>query len=78
MDWKKNWGTHAEFLITLLTLLGGFYMLDSKIDRAGEKTAQQSARTDKVYEMFVEMQKELKELHCRTAIVETKIEMKKS
>ncbi len=45
---EKNWASHAEFIVLLLTLLGGFYLLDGKIER-------QSARTDKLYEMFIEL-----------------------
>lgn len=45
---NKNWMSHAEFVVLLITLLGGFYVLDGKIDRQGE-------RTDRLYEMFCEM-----------------------
>lgn len=48
---SKNWVTHAEFLVLLITLLGGFYLLDGKIER-------QSQRTDKLYEMFCEIRKD--------------------
>lgn len=47
----KNWMIHGEFLVLLLTLLGGFYLLDGKIER-------QSERTDKLYEMFIDLVKE--------------------
>ena len=42
---------HIEFAVILITLLGGFYLLDSKIERQGE-------RTDKLYEMFIDLIKE--------------------
>jgi len=42
---------HIEFLVLLITLLGGFYLLDGKIERQGE-------RTDKLYEMFCDAQKD--------------------
>lgn len=48
---EKNWTTHAEFLVLLITLLGGFYMLDGKTER-------QASRTDRLYEMFVENQRD--------------------
>lgn len=48
---SKNWSVHAEFIILLVTLLGGFYLLDGKIERQGE-------RTDKLYEMFIDLVKE--------------------
>jgi len=54
---EKNWTTHVEFMVLLVTLIGGFYLLDGKIERA---TATQSARTDRLYEMFIEIVKEKK------------------
>lgn len=48
---NKNWSIHAEFIILLVTLLGGFYLLDGKIER-------QSLRTDRLYEMFIEVVKD--------------------
>ena len=48
---NRNWASHAEFVVLLVTLLGGFYVLDGKIER-------QSCRTDKLYEMFIELVKE--------------------
>ncbi len=48
---SKNWTTHAEFVILLVTLLGGFYLLDGKIER-------QSQRTDRIYEMYCEIRKD--------------------
>lgn len=51
MNESKNWASHAEFIVLLVTLLGGFYLLDGKIDR-------QSERTDRLYEMFIDLIKE--------------------
>lgn len=61
----KGWFVHVEWVVVLITLLGGFYMLDGKIERQGE-------RTDKLYEMFVDNLKELKELHGRMCTIEAK------
>lgn len=47
----KNWFVHVEWVVVLMTLLGGFYMLDGKIER-------QSQRTDRLYEMFIDLLKE--------------------
>ena len=47
--------SHLEFMVLWLTMLGGFYLLDGKIERA---TSQQSARTDKLYEMFIDLLKQ--------------------
>jgi len=52
---SKNWTSHAEFVVLLVTLIGGFHVLDGKIERA---TCSQSARTDKLYEMFIDIVKE--------------------
>lgn len=55
MSESKHWSIHAEFVILLLTLIGGFYLLDGKIERQSQ---QQSQRTDKLYEMFIDLLKE--------------------
>lgn len=49
----ENWLSHIEFIVLLVTLLGSFYLLDGKIERQGQ-------RTDKLYEMFIELVKENK------------------
>jgi len=51
MDTTKSFMTHIEFVVLLTTLLGGFYLLDGKIERQGE-------RTDKLYEMFIDLIRE--------------------
>lgn len=53
MGESKHWTSHVEFVVLLITLLGGFYLLDGKIER-------QSNRTDKLYEMFIDLIKEVK------------------
>ena len=54
---KNNWSIHIEFAVLLLTLIGGFYTLDGKIERNCQVL---SARTDKLYEMFIDLLKEKK------------------
>jgi len=51
MSDSKHWTTHVEFVVLLVTLIGGFYLLDGKIER-------QSSRTDRLYEMFIDLIKE--------------------
>lgn len=48
---NKNWFVHVEWVVVLVTLLGGFYLLDGKIERQGN-------RTDRLYEMFIDLVKE--------------------
>lgn len=48
---NKNWFVHVEWVVVLVTLLGGFYLLDGKIERQG-------ARTDRLYEMFIDLIKD--------------------
>lgn len=55
---KTAWTTHAEFVILFITMLGGFYMIDSKCERAHERIDTQGARIDRAYEMFYEIVKE--------------------
>lgn len=56
---QKNWMLHLEFVVMFMTLLGGFYTLDNKIERL---TQQQSQRTDRLYEMWCTTQEEIKNL----------------
>lgn len=53
---KTNWFIHVEWVVVLVTLLGGFYLLDGKIERQGQ-------RTDRLYEMWCETQKEIKDIY---------------
>lgn len=53
MENNKSWVTHAEFIVLLVTLIGGFYILDGKIERQG-------SRVDRLYEMFIDIVKERK------------------
>lgn len=55
---EQSWSIHAEFVILLVTLIGGFYLLDGKIERQGER---QGERTDKLYEMFCSLQSQMKD-----------------
>lgn len=57
MNDSKHWTTHVEFMVLLVTLIGGFYLLDGKIERS---TQAQSLRTDRLYEMFIDLIKEKK------------------
>lgn len=50
---KNNWVSHVEWVGLMITIIGGFYLMDGKIER-------QSARTDRLYEMFIELVKEKK------------------
>ena len=50
----ENWSIHVEFLVLLVTLIGGFYLLDGKIERGLQI---QSARSDRLYEMFIDLVK---------------------
>jgi hypothetical protein len=56
---ESNWFVHVEWVVVLITLLGGFYTLDSRIDMqatiAHERLLAQEARTDKLYEMFIDL-----------------------
>ncbi len=45
---NKNWFIHVEWVVVLITLLGGFYTLDSKIER----------RTDRLFDLYAEVKKD--------------------
>ena len=55
----KDMTTHIEFLVLLITLLGGFYNLDGKIERQGNRIDQQGNRIDHQYQIWVSTQKEI-------------------
>ena len=50
---KSQWIVHVEFIVVLMTMIGGVYLIDGKIERQG-------ARTDRLYEMFIDLLKETK------------------
>lgn len=64
---NQPWTMHAEFVVLLITLIGGFYTLDGKIER-------QCGRTDKLYEIFVDNQtkfhEEMRQFHSRISVIE--------
>ncbi len=62
---------HVEWAVLMITILGAVYTMDGKVER---QIATQSARTDKLYEMYceirddnnrmwIETQKEIKDLY---------------
>lgn len=66
---QTHWAIHLEFMILLLTLLGSFYLLDGKIERAIESSDRKlefqsmrsdklTERTDRLYEMFIDLVRE--------------------
>ena len=61
MDKMKN---HVEAIIVVMSLLAGLFFLDardeSRSDRLQTKMDIQSQRTDRLYEMFIELVKERK------------------
>lgn len=52
-----TWIIHVEFIAVLVTLIGGLYLLDGKIETLNQS---QCSRTDKLYEMFIDLLKEKK------------------
>lgn len=51
MDKASNRWSHVEWVALMATLVGGFYLVHGAVQ-------QQSARTDRLYEMFVEAQRD--------------------
>lgn len=54
----ENWIIHLEFLALIITFIGGFYVTNAKIERMGERIDTQGQRTDRLYEMFIDLLKE--------------------
>jgi hypothetical protein len=65
---EKNWSIHIEWAILMITLIGGVYVIDGKVDKqiselrmeTRSELSAQVARTDRLYEMFIELVKERK------------------
>ena len=55
---------HLEWFTVLATILGGFFLLSNRMDnmdqRSHDMMQKQSERTDRLYEMFVDLLKERK------------------
>lgn len=71
----ENWVMHTEFLALLISIIGGFYLLDNKIERGlniqsarsdklyealQAQAKSQGERSDQLYQMFVDLLKEKK------------------
>ncbi len=70
MENKNTWSSHIEWAFLVITLVGGFYLLDSKIENlSAAQTAridQVNTRTDQLYTMFIDLLKENKNGAPRT------------
>jgi hypothetical protein len=66
-----------QLLSILATVLGSTYYIHremrSDILIFREEMRIQASRTDKLYEMFVTLQNEIKDLHGRSCVIETKV-----
>lgn len=64
IETETHWSVHAEWILLFITLVGGFYLLDSKIENlSAAQTAridQVNTRTDQLYTMFIDLVKENK------------------
>lgn len=69
----KSWISHAEWVVMLITILGGFLTINSRMDhqierldmrimcmeeRFDQRLISQEARSDRLYEMFIDLLKE--------------------
>ena len=52
-----------QVLSIIVTMLGGIFYIHSEVREIRKDMQQHTARTDKLYEMYCEMQKEIKQLH---------------
>ncbi len=55
-----NWINHVEFFTVLATMIGGFFLMMGRMDTLDQKISTQSQRTDRLYEMFIDLLKERK------------------
>ena len=61
---KPNWIFFTEWVSTLSVFLVCFAFLYNQIGKVDEKLERQGARTDKLYEMFCDLQKQMREDLC--------------
>jgi hypothetical protein len=54
---EKNWSVHVEWVVLMITVIGGIYVINSEIRT---EMRSQAARTDRLYEMFIDLVKERK------------------
>jgi hypothetical protein len=69
---EKTWISHVEWIVMMVTLVGGFYLVFSqtcaqsaRIDRIYETSAE---NCDRYYRMFYDMQSEIKDLQHQAVI----------
>ena len=68
-DTKKGWLPHIEWVIIFITLIGGFYSMDAKIDAVNARTDATNARFDQFLMVWHE---EAKDFHGRLCNTEHK------
>jgi len=59
---RTYWFIHAGWIILFITLIGGFYVINGKIETQCRMQAaridQVNTRTDQLYQMFIDLLKE--------------------
>lgn len=56
----KSLVQHIEWFAVLITMIGGFFLMMGRMDTLDQKIENQSTRTDRLYEMFIDLLKEKK------------------
>ena len=62
----NHWSIHVEWLALMITLIGSVYFLDSRFESKVQRVEErldiridaQAERTDRLYEMFIDLIKE--------------------
>jgi hypothetical protein len=75
---NTGWGIHAEFVILMITLIGGFYLLGSRIDATNYRLDQHMDSTNTRFDQFMLAWKEestgfheaMKDFHGRLCSIE--------
>ncbi len=55
-----QWLIHIEFLVIFVTILFGYFMIKQDIDMQSRRIDETNARTDLLYETFIDLIKEKK------------------
>ena len=52
---KEKWSMHIEWAVLMITIIGSVYVIDTRFEGRIQRS---EARTDRLYEMFIDLVKE--------------------
>ena len=64
---SKNWASHIESIVIVITLFGGYFMIDSKFDAMNSRFDSINSRFD---QFLIAQHEESKDFHGRLCAIE--------